>query len=295
MTDKHVIAGIIRAPSPATHPGAFLEICSSGLILQLKFSLGQEFPHPQLGSPAHHSTLFLSSCVSESVPPPKGIEDKNRSPNLPTNPESGPSLANHMCSPCSGFLGNQHSCASPERLGAGRGGAEGKIQRRPWVEWRGGSPTATEGNRGQGQSWKGSETGGDRQGEKQKRVGGGKKKGGGSCLCFCCFHIHLHRHTAKQNTHLCTNTYTHTYTPRTLFHLQVTGEAGLPKGPAAVFFGFCEAYQSLGSKPIYLRSSRDRRKKSQERHSPTLCLNTKPLRLSHKVKHFEGTIPNVLW
>ena len=107
---------------------------------------------------------FDSFHVPENIPPPKGTKDKTRPPNLPTNPESGPSPANHMCSPCSGCLGNQHSCASPERLGAGRGGAEEGHRDRPG----GGSLTAggsvTEGDRGQGQSWRRSDTGRDRGG-----------------------------------------------------------------------------------------------------------------------------------
>ena len=51
--------------------------------------------------------------------------------------------------------------------------------------------------------------------------------------------------------------HTHTHTPRALSHSQVAGKVGLPKGPAAVFVGICEAYQSLGSKPVYLQSSWD--------------------------------------
>lgn len=73
------------------------------------------------------SASFLAPRMSL---PPKGIEDKTHPKNLPANPESGPSLANRMCSPGSGFLGNRYSFANRESLGAGRGGAKRKTQRK---------------------------------------------------------------------------------------------------------------------------------------------------------------------
>lgn len=90
------------------------------------------------------------------------------------------------------------------------------------------------------------------RGRKQRRVEGEEEEDSLSSLAVStCLYTYIHTDTPAHIK----SKYTHP--PRTLSHLQAAGKVGLPKGPAAVFVGICEAYQSLGSKRIYLRSSWD--------------------------------------
>lgn len=90
--------------------------------------------------------MYVSDIFLRLSLPPKRLQTRENHPeNLPTNPESGPSLTNHMCSPCAGYLGNQHSCANSERLGARRGEAEEREKDLPRDLQRG--------TKQQGQAW----------------------------------------------------------------------------------------------------------------------------------------------
>lgn len=148
--------------------------------------------------------------------PPKGIEDKTHPKNLPANPESGPSLANRMCSPCSGFLGNRYSFANRETGCWARGRQGEDTEKGPGS----GRPTErgseTERGRGERQSQRRS----DRQGHSRKtrkRVEGAMK--GNRISSFAVFthartHTRLYKHTdfhkyVQTHTHVHVYIYTH--------------------------------------------------------------------------------------
>ena len=79
------------------------------------------------------------------------------------------------------------------------------------------------------------------------------------CICtylhiYTCMHAYTHikyKHTHTQ-MHMYTHIYKNTHTPRILSPFQVTGKAGLPRGPTVVLAGIWEIFQSHTSKSIYL-------------------------------------------
>lgn len=190
-------------------------------------SLGQEFlPAQELCSPWHAQLPFLLQRMSL---PPKGIEDKTHPKNLPANPESGPSLANRMCSPGSGFLGNRYSFANREPGCWARGRQAEDTEKGPGSGRPAGRGSAAEVGRGERLPQRQSRTGRDRHSRKtRERAEGGER--GHPISPFAVFtHAHVHVHTSTRTspdthrhtrtdmstyTHMytCTNTHTHTCT-----------------------------------------------------------------------------------
>lgn len=161
--------------------------------------------------------------------PPKGIEDKTHPKNLPANPESGPSLANRMCSPGSGFLGNRYSFANREPGCWARGRQAEDTEKGPGSGRPAGRGSAAEVGRGERLPQRQSRTGRDRHSRKtRERAEGGER--GHPISPFAVFtHAHVHVHTSTRTspdthrhtrtdmstyTHMytCTNTHTHTCT-----------------------------------------------------------------------------------
>lgn len=113
----------LRITAPHPHPSLLLPLKSMLLASLCNSKSPGKSCLAEKPSPPRHihvSDIFLRLSL-----PQKRLQTRENHPeNLPTNPEPAPSLTNHTCSPCAGCLGNQHSCANSERLGAGRGEAE---------------------------------------------------------------------------------------------------------------------------------------------------------------------------